>query len=138
MFDIAWSELALIAAVALIVIGPKDLPRVMRTAGQWIRRARGMAAEFQRNFDDMMREAELHELKREVENVSPTAFKQKIEEMIDVKSIEAQMTLTPTPSPAPEAAEPTPSETPPPEIALMSAAPAITEAAAPPPAETLP
>ena len=46
MFDIAWSELALIGAVALIVIGPKDLPRVMRNLGQWARKARAMAAEF--------------------------------------------------------------------------------------------
>jgi sec-independent protein translocase protein TatB len=62
MFDIAWSELALIGAVALVVIGPKDLPRVMRTAGQWARKARLLAAEFQRNVEDMVREVEKQDI----------------------------------------------------------------------------
>ena len=56
MFDIAWSELALIGGVALLVIGPKDLPKVMRSMGRWTRKARLLAGEFQRNLDDMMRE----------------------------------------------------------------------------------
>jgi len=109
LFDIAWSELALIGAVALIVIGPKDLPRVMRSLGQWTRRARMMAAEFQRNIDEMMREAEIHEMRKEVESISPAGFKQKVEEMIDVEGMEKAMkieepkvTLSPEPSPAPE------------------------------------
>ena len=82
MFDIAWSELALIGVVALIVIGPKDLPRVMRSLGQWTRRARAMAAEFQRNLDEMMREAELDDIRREVEKVSPAEFRSKLEKEI--------------------------------------------------------
>ena len=93
MFDIAWSELALIAAVALIVIGPKDLPRVMRTAGQWMRRIRGMAAEFQRNLDDMMREAELDEIRKEVEKVSPAQFKSNLERLVDAKGIEKALEI---------------------------------------------
>ena len=59
MFDFAWSELALIAVIALVVIGPKDLPRVMRIVGQWTRRARAIAREFQGSLDQMMRESEL-------------------------------------------------------------------------------
>jgi len=104
LFDIAWSELALIAAVALIVIGPKDLPRVMRTVGQWMRRARSMASEFQRNFDDMVREAELDELRKDVENITPAAFKNHIEGMIDVKGMEAAMDMTPHITPDPTVA----------------------------------
>lgn len=66
MFDFAWSEMALIGVVALVVIGPKDLPRVLRTAGVMMRRARGMAREFQNSIDDMIREAELDEFRKEV------------------------------------------------------------------------
>ena len=69
MFDIAWSELMLIGAVALVVIGPKDLPKAMRTVGQVVGKVRRMAGEFQSQFNDAMREAELHELKKQVEDV---------------------------------------------------------------------
>jgi sec-independent protein translocase protein TatB len=64
MFDIGYSELLVIAAVALIVIGPKDLPNVMRTVGQWVGRARGMARHFRSGIDTMMREAELEEMEK--------------------------------------------------------------------------
>jgi sec-independent protein translocase protein TatB len=117
VFDIAWSELALIGVVALVVIGPKDLPRVMRTLGQWTRRARAMAAEFQRNLDDMVREAELDEIRKEVEKVSPAEFKSNLEKLVDAKSIEEAvkieepvMTAAPTVAPAPTP-EPTPAPT---------------------------
>src|SRR6267378_1791819 len=66
MFDIAWSELLVIIVVALVVVGPKDLPRLMRTAGQWAGRARAMADQFRRSFDDMARQAELDDLRAEV------------------------------------------------------------------------
>jgi sec-independent protein translocase protein TatB len=56
MFDFAWSELALIAVVALVVIGPKDLPRVLKVVGYWVRKARGVAREFQGSIDQMIRE----------------------------------------------------------------------------------
>ena len=64
MFDIGYSELLIIAVVALIVIGPKDLPRVMRTVGQWVGRARGMARHFRSGIDTMMRESELQEMEK--------------------------------------------------------------------------
>jgi len=117
VFDIAWSELALIGAVALIVIGPKDLPRVMRSLGQWTRRARAMAAEFQRNLDEMMREAELDEIRKEVEKVSPAEFKSNLEKLVDAKSIEEAVkidepVMTPAPTVAPTPVpEPTPEPT---------------------------
>ncbi len=125
MFDIAWSELALIGAVALIVIGPKDLPRVMRSLGQWTRRARAMAAEFQRNLDDMMREAELDEIRREVEKVSPAEFKSNLEKMVGAKGIEDAMKIEPAPTPAPAIAieaAPGPSPQPTPAPASTAAA----------------
>lgn len=62
MFGIDSTELLVIAVVALIVIGPKDLPRVMRTIGNWVGRARGVARHFRTGFDQMMREAELQEM----------------------------------------------------------------------------
>ena len=64
MFDIAPTELLIVALVALVVIGPKDLPRVMRTVGQWVSKARGMARHFRSGLDTMMREAELEEMEK--------------------------------------------------------------------------
>ncbi len=95
MFDIAWSELALIGAVALVVIGPKDLPKVMRTAGQWTRKARLLAGEFQRNFDDMVRQAELEEVRQQVQSVNPTALKSHVENMIGAGEISNALKIDP-------------------------------------------
>ena len=69
MFDISWTEFLLIGVVALIVIGPKELPGVMRTMGQWTRKLRGMASDFQHQFQEAMREAELVELKKQAEDL---------------------------------------------------------------------
>ncbi|WP_213772459.1 Sec-independent protein translocase protein TatB [Bradyrhizobium sp. dw_78] len=73
MFDIGWSELALIAVVALIAIGPKELPGVLRTVGQWVGKARRMAAEFQGQFQEAMREAEMADLKKSFDEVKEAA-----------------------------------------------------------------
>jgi sec-independent protein translocase protein TatB len=70
MFDISWSEFLLIGIVALIVIGPKELPTVMRTLGQWTRKVRAMAADFQNQFQEAMREAEVADLKNEVDDLA--------------------------------------------------------------------
>jgi len=64
MFGVDSSELLIVAVVALLVIGPKDLPRVMRHVGQWVGRARGMARHFRSGFDAMMREAEFEEMEK--------------------------------------------------------------------------
>jgi sec-independent protein translocase protein TatB len=98
MFDIAWSELALVGAVALIVIGPKDLPKVMRVMGQWTRKARLLAGEFQNNFDELLRQAELDEVRRQVQSVNPGVLKAKVENMIDPKAMEAALRGDPTPT----------------------------------------
>ncbi|WOH47373.1 Sec-independent protein translocase protein TatB [Bradyrhizobium sp. sBnM-33] len=73
MFDIGWSELVIIAVVALIAIGPKELPGVLRMVGQWIGKARKMAGEFQGQFQEAMREAEMADLKKSFDEVKETA-----------------------------------------------------------------
>ncbi len=70
MLDIGWSEMLLIAVVAIVVIGPKDLPKALRTVGQWVGRARRVAREFKDSVDDMVRDSELDELRRETEQMS--------------------------------------------------------------------
>jgi sec-independent protein translocase protein TatB len=64
MFDIAPTELMLVALVALVVIGPKDLPKLMRTVGYWVGRARGVARHFRSGMDEMMRQAEIEEMEK--------------------------------------------------------------------------
>src|SRR5438445_8188749 len=73
MFDIGWSELLLIGIVALIAIGPKELPGALRTLGQWMGKVRRMASEFQNQFHEAMREAELADLKKEVDEMATKA-----------------------------------------------------------------
>ena len=65
MFDVAPTELLLVVVVALVVIGPKDLPKAMRFVGKWMGKARGMARHFRAGLDTMMREAELEELEKQ-------------------------------------------------------------------------
>ena len=83
MFDVSWSHLALIAVIALVVIGPKDLPRVLRTVGIWVGRARAVARDFQGSLDQMMREAELDEVRKQVEKASSVNLEHEIEKTID-------------------------------------------------------
>src|SRR3954467_4679820 len=73
MFDIGWSELVVIAVVALIAIGPKELPGVLRMVGQWMGKARKMASEFQGQFQEAMREAEMADLKKSFDEVKQAA-----------------------------------------------------------------
>ena len=73
MFDIGWSEFVLIAVVALLAIGRKELPGVLRALGQWMGKARKMAAEFQSQFQEAMREAEMADLKKSFDEVREAA-----------------------------------------------------------------
>jgi sec-independent protein translocase protein TatB len=73
MFDIGWSELLLIGIVALIAIGPKELPGALRTLGQWMAKIRRMAAEFQGQFQEAMREAEIDQLKKDMDEMAAKA-----------------------------------------------------------------
>lgn len=83
MFDFSWSELALIAVVALIFIPPKDLPRALRTAGTWVRKARAIAHEFQGNIEQMVRDAELDEVRQEVAKATQFDVHETIARTID-------------------------------------------------------
>ncbi|WP_022721184.1 Sec-independent protein translocase protein TatB [Rhodopseudomonas sp. B29] len=69
MFDIGWSELVVIGVVALIAIGPKELPGVLRMVGQWMGKARKLAGEFQGQFQEAMREAEMADLKKSFDDI---------------------------------------------------------------------
>ena len=73
MFDIGWSELVVIAVVALIAIGPKELPAVLRTVGQYMGKIRRMASEFQGQFQEAMREAEMADIKKHVDDIADSA-----------------------------------------------------------------
>lgn len=82
-------EFLLIAVVALIVVGPKDLPLMMRKLGQWIGQAKRMAGEFQNAFDDMARQAELDELRKEIETLKKE--NQLTDAVDDLKAAEAEI-----------------------------------------------
>jgi sec-independent protein translocase protein TatB len=109
MFDIGWSELVVIGIVALIVIGPKELPGVLRMLGQWMTRIRRMAAEFQGQFNEAMREAEMADLKKQVEQISDSARDLTNFDPIETARREMEGTLHDKPKtadPAPSATEP--------------------------------
>lgn len=69
MFDIAWTEMLLLAVLTVLVVGPKDLPKVMRGIGNFIRKIRGMAGEFMDGVDDLARENDLEDVTRQIKNV---------------------------------------------------------------------
>lgn len=81
MFDIGWQEIFVIAVLALIVVGPKDLPQAIRTISTWIRKARGMARDFQSGVNDMVREAELDGIKDQL--TKPGDLKKAITDTVD-------------------------------------------------------
>jgi sec-independent protein translocase protein TatB len=161
MFDISWSEFLLIGVVALIVIGPKEMPAVMRTLGHWTRKVRSMAAEFQSQFQEAMREAEMADLKKEVDNLADEVrnfdplkgVREDIENTGEV--VKRSLASTPAETPAlpavatetppalpPAATEPapteTPAETPPAPFEAAAVASAETPAPAPAPSEPPP
>jgi len=72
-FDIGWQEIALIGGVALIAIGPKELPGALRTAGQWVGKARRLAQDFQGQFQEALREADIAEMKKQFDEAASAA-----------------------------------------------------------------
>ena len=148
MFDISWTEFLLIGVVALVVIGPKELPGVMRTLGQWTRKVRSMASEFQGQFHEAMREAEMSDLKktvddmaRDVTDIDPLKSVREDVESVGKDlhtSLNAAASADPS-VPVPEAAEPALIESSLPSPAAADAtdtlAPAPPEVAVPMPAE---
>ena len=83
MFDIGWTEMMVIAMLALIIIGPKDLPGALRTVGQWVRKARSLAREFQSGVDEMVREAELDDARKALEATSRGNIAKSIAKAVD-------------------------------------------------------
>jgi sec-independent protein translocase protein TatB len=83
LFDIGWPELLLIGVVALVVIGPKDLPRALRTAGYWVRKARTLSREFQSSVEQMIREAELDEMRQELKKATEFDIHKEFEKTVD-------------------------------------------------------
>ena len=69
MLDIGWTEMFVVAVVAIVVIGPKELPAALRTAGRWARKARAAARGFQNSIDDMVNQAELDELRKNANEI---------------------------------------------------------------------
>ena len=142
MFDIGWSELMLIGIVALIVIGPKELPTVLRTVGRTVTKLRRMAGEFQGQFQEALREADLADMRKEISDVTETArstlatsemfdplrsIREEIRSTVEKASPAAALSALNTPStadapaslgvPAPEEAAPLP----PPELDPLQA-----------------
>jgi len=82
-FDIGWPELLLIGVVALVVIGPKDLPRALRVAGYWVRKARTLSREFQGSVEQMIREAELDEMRQDLKKATEFDIEKEFNKTID-------------------------------------------------------
>jgi sec-independent protein translocase protein TatB len=153
MFDFSWSELALIGVVALVAIGPKDLPKALRTAGTWARKARTISREFQSSIEQMIREAELDEVKKEVEKVTAINLEEEVKSAVDPGGTIAESLKAPdlpdlhpaaertsteqTPSPSPPSEAPA-AVAPPREAPVEAAAPHTVEPVPEPPAEPAP
>jgi len=142
LFDIGWPELMLIGVIALIVIGPKDLPRALRVAGFWVRKARTLSREFQSSIDQMIREAELEEIRQDLKKATELDVEREIRSTVDPTGELAQSIRPPDlpdyfeePGAATTAVtEEGPALPPPGEAALPDAAPS-TEAAPEPAVE---
>jgi sec-independent protein translocase protein TatB len=83
LLDFGWSELMLIGLVALVVIGPKDLPKALRVAGYWVRKARTLSREFQSSVEQMVREAELDEMRQELNKVTQIDLDKEFRQAVD-------------------------------------------------------
>tara|TARA_Y100000588_G_scaffold54083_1_gene51244 strand:- start:3755 stop:4159 length:405 start_codon:yes stop_codon:yes gene_type:complete len=83
MLDVGWQELFLIAVITIIVVGPKEIPRVLRTVTLWIRKIKDMAREFQSSIDDIAREAELDDIKKQLAEAQDFDIEREIEQTID-------------------------------------------------------
>ena len=111
MFDIGWSELLVIGVVALVAIGPKELPGVLRMVGQWMGKARRMASEFQGQFNEALREAEMADLKKSFDEVraaasgfSPTgvisSLQRDVDKALDIEGVDKPASTTSATEPA--------------------------------------
>lgn len=83
MFDIGWTEMVFVLVIAILVIGPKDLPRAISTIGKYVRKARSMARDFQSGIDDLARETELDDIKKDIQKGTDFNIKKQIEDAVD-------------------------------------------------------
>ncbi len=83
MFDIGWQELFLVALVTILVVGPKELPRVLRTFSAAVRKMRGLTNDFHRGIDELAREADLDDIRRDLENSADLDFNRTLQKTID-------------------------------------------------------
>jgi sec-independent protein translocase protein TatB len=111
MFDLSWSHIILVLIVALVVIGPKDLPRAARVAGRWVGKARAMAGEFRKSFDEMARQSELDELRSELAALREQRPFSPMAATVREPIVPEDMTSSEPPAPEPEP-EPTHPEPP--------------------------
>ena len=121
MIEFSWGHILVIAVVALIVIGPKELPTVLRTAGQWMGKIRRMAAEFQGQFQEAMREAEMADLKQHFDDISTAAKEIPHFDPIGTVRKEIEGAIADKPNPKVETAPPAVDTSPPPSIASPAA-----------------
>jgi len=111
LFDFGWSEILLIGTVALVFIGPKDLPKAMRVAGYWVRKARTLSREFQSSIDQMIREAELDEMRQDLKKAAEFDINKEFHNTIDPTGSLSE-SLKPPELPNFSAAEPAPAPVP--------------------------
>ena len=97
MFDIGWTEMMVMAIIAVVIVGPKDLPKVIRTVGKWVGKARSMAREFQSSLDDIARESELDEVKKQIDKAG-SDFEKAARETMDEADIGRELEHTIDPS----------------------------------------
>jgi len=83
MFDLAWSEIAVIGLVSVLVLGPKELPQAMRTMAKVMRKMRGLTSELQGHMNDIVRDAELEELRQSVQKFSSTSLTEQVTKAVD-------------------------------------------------------
>jgi len=121
MIEFSWGPILVIAVVALIVIGPKELPTVLRTAGQWMGKIRRMAAEFQGRFQEAMREAEMADLKQHFDDIGTAAKEIPHFDPIGTVRKEIEGAIADKPNPKAETA-PSAVDTPPPPAVASPAA----------------
>jgi sec-independent protein translocase protein TatB len=100
MFDIGWSELLVIAVVAIIVVGPKDLPRLMRTFGHYAGKLRRAAADFQRQFEEAVRDTEIDEVRKAMQDFREQAPALDLRTPIDTPLMVPKQSPTPAPGAA--------------------------------------
>ncbi|GIL00910.1 MAG: hypothetical protein BroJett030_08090 [Alphaproteobacteria bacterium] len=142
MFDIGWTELVVIACVAILVVGPKDLPRMLRAFGKTVSKLRRMAGDFQRQFDEALKEAELDEVKKlatgktfqplEDARKSMASFQKTVGDTVREIGQEVKADVTPTAeAPAAQVAKPNGAHASPPPAApsAVATAPAADAAA---------